>query len=607
MNFSNKQYCESLIYHQKLGTREVHVGSIPLGNKHPIRIQSMTNTDTNDSQGTIAQIKRIADAGGDYARMTTRTVKEAYNLENIKTRLLQQGYLIPLIADVHFNPKIAEIGASHIEKVRINPGNYAIKYTKQGAHPEKQEAFIRLIEICRANKTALRIGVNHGSLDQRIMDAYGDTPPGMTESALEFIKICETQNFHQIVVSMKSSNTRVMVQANRLLVHKMLRRGSVYPLHLGVTEAGEGEEGRIKSAVGIGALLTDGIGDTIRVSLTEAPEKEIPVARKLVNHARQKSSNTNLPPLTSIPIDPFDYQRRKTTSVAMVGGEYDPVVVGEKPLSGSPAADLIMMNHHELHAHSDTPVIIPYKQWFSANQPEKKYPLFPSISHFLSYPGEKPANSFICASIEALDQLADLKTYHHVVLLLKANAQNPTIEQRRFIFEMMHQGLQIPVIIRGSFQENNLEDLQLKAASDLGLLFIDGLADGLYIENKGSIAEREIINLSYGILQASRSRIYKTEFISCPGCGRTQFNLESTAAKIRKRMGHLKGLKIAVMGCIVNGPGEMADADYGYVGSGQGKITLYRKKQVIKKNIPEDQAVEELEKLIKQYGDWKGS
>ncbi|MFW6103741.1 MAG: (E)-4-hydroxy-3-methylbut-2-enyl-diphosphate synthase [Bacteroidota bacterium] len=600
-----KKYCESLTQYKRLNTSEVRVGHIPMGNGHPIRIQSMTNTDTNDTQATVEQIMRMADAGADYARMTTRTLKEAENLYNIKNHLLQKGYQIPLVADVHFNNRIAGKAAAIVEKVRINPGNYAIRYSRKGVIEEIRQHFIHLIDICKTNNTALRLGVNHGSLSKRIMDLYGDTPRGMVESALEFIKICEGQNFHNVVISLKSSNTRIMVQSNRLMVHEMLKRDRIYPLHLGVTEAGEGEDGRIKSAVGINALLADGIGDTIRVSLTEAPEEEIPVAKMLTGLIQSGPIHIKLPEITSLPINPFDYTKRKSSEVRFIGGSHSPVVISRKKSSDSLKADLIMAYSDNELKGSNSPTILPYHEWVKTGPQENRYPLFHSISQYLEHQKRSEYPTFISTSMDELNQTKWLKNESNVVLILQAHSENPTFEQRRFIIELMNRNIDLPVIVYRRYSENRLQVLRLKAAADIGLLFLDGLADGLFLENEKNIQEEKFLQISFGILQASRSRIYKTEFISCPGCGRTQFNLEKTAEKIRQRMGHLKGLKIAIMGCIVNGPGEMADADYGYVGSGPGKVTLYRNKEVVKRNVPEEKAVEELERLIQKYGDWE--
>jgi len=599
------RYCESLTDYQRLRTREVQVGPVPMGGTHPVRIQSMTNTSTLDTAATVEQIKGIADAGADYARMTVRTLQEARNLEQIKHQLRGQGYHIPLIADVHFNPRIAETSAAIVEKVRINPGNYAIGDIKKADYQGVRAKFTELLNACKKHGTALRIGVNHGSLSQRIMDQYGDTPQGMTESALEFIRICREEDFHQVVISMKSSNTRVMVQANRLLAHRMLTENMVYPLHLGVTEAGEGEDGRIKSAVGIASLLNDGIGDTIRVSLTEAPEKEVPVARKLVHYATP-ARPAHLPTLNDIPINPFDYQKRRTQPVLSTGGESPPVVALKNSQGGNPPADLSFFDaHHQLPDQHKGMVIIPHDEWEKQGRPANPYPLFNSVEHYLRGAPPDHLAGFISTTIDEMEKTEKMRDRSNLVLLLRTTSSHPPAEQRRFIFGLMNRGIHLPVILHRIYQEDNPEDLQLRAASDTGLLFTDGLADGLLIENKGDITDQKILDLSYGILQASRSRIFKAEFISCPGCGRTQFNLERTVASIRQRMSHLKGLKIAVMGCIVNGPGEMADADYGYVGAAPGKITLYRNKQVVKRNIPEEKAVDELVNLIKAYGDWK--
>jgi (E)-4-hydroxy-3-methylbut-2-enyl-diphosphate synthase len=582
-----------------------------MGADNPIRLQSMTNTNTLDTRATVEQIQRIADAGADYARMTTRSMKEAKNLEKIRQALRSQGYRIPLVADVHFNPDIAEKAAAIVEKVRINPGNYAIGDTRKGDFREVKRRFRGLLETCKANGTALRIGVNHGSLAQRIMDAHGDTPEGMVESAMEFIRICEEADFYQVVLSMKSSNTRVMVQANRLLVRQMMQRGRIYPLHLGVTEAGEGEDGRIKSAIGIATLLNDGIGDTIRVSLTEAPEKEIPVARTIMAYASGRSSHERIRELDETPIDPFHYSRRKTRPVKNIGGENPPVVVMKSPADAKIPGALIpeYLLPESLQGEikgTPSPLIVKAKDCPNPKEKPECYPLFDSLEH---YPDHcSPMTSDLCfvhTAPQELDQIPRLKGKTNTVLILSSQTAHPMAEQRRFILEMIRREVDLPVILHQKYREKELEKLQIRAASDTGGLLIDGLADGLLLENDGPLDTGDILQLSFGILQASRSRIYKTEFISCPGCGRTQFNLEKTAASIRRRLGHLKGLKIAVMGCIVNGPGEMADADYGYVGSGPGKITLYRNREVIRRNIPESQAVEELIQLIKDYGDWK--
>lgn len=603
-----KKYCEDLTTRRRLRTREVMVGHIPMGGSHPVRLQSMTNTDTLDTQATVEQIKRIADAGADYVRMTTRTLKEARNLENIKSGLLSQGYRIPLVADVHFNPRIAETAAAFVEKVRINPGNYGVADVNKGNFEKVRQTFSQLLTRLKEHNTALRIGVNHGSLSRRIMDRYGDTPRGMTASAMEFLRMCRDENFHQVVVSMKSSNTRVMVQANRLLVHEMLRENLVYPLHLGVTEAGEGEDGRIKSAIGIGTLLNDGIGDTIRVSLTEAPEREVPVAAEIVRHATSRQAS-EIPQIQTIPIDPFDYRRRPTSATGKVGGENPPVVIMKEGDVKEPQQqvqpDMLLAEDAPVRGDDSLPRILPHQKWLNTSGAENHFPLFDSIRHFLDSGSALDHPCFIQTDVREMNLVAKLKDHHNAVLLLQAVSRHPAAEQRRFVFALMEEGIDRPVTLHHKYQEGETESLMLKASCDAGPLFIDGLADGLLIENEGGVDAGKVPNVGYGILQASRSRIFKTEFISCPGCGRTQFNLEQTARHIRERMGHLRGLKIAVMGCIVNGPGEMADADYGYVGSGPGRITLYRNRQVVKSNIPEKDAVEELVKLIKFYGDWR--
>jgi (E)-4-hydroxy-3-methylbut-2-enyl-diphosphate synthase len=604
------KYCPSLTTYKRLQTLRVDIGGIMMGSGHPIRIQSMTNTETSNTAATVNQIKQIADAGADYVRMTTRSVAEAKNLKNIQSELRSQGYSIPLVADVHFNPKIAETAASIVDKVRINPGNYAIKKTDKDNFDNSKQNFKRLIEICKKHNTAIRIGVNHGSLSQRIMDLYGNTPEGMVQSALEFIDVCKKQDFYQVVVSMKSSNTRVMVQANRLLVHHMLKNKMVFPLHLGVTEAGEGEDGRIKSAVGIGSLLTDGIGDTIRVSLTESPEKEIPVAKKIVAHITQKRNHENLPQIKKSPVNPFKYQKRSTKTTAI---ENNPVISHLDDKTNQEeflklktiAPDFILKSviYRKRLNKNDVPVVLRHEHWLKT-QSDKTFPYFHSISQYLNTPTISPVLNFVFVSIDDMVQVESIKNHQSVTLILQSLSSNVAAEERRFIFEMIRKNIGLPIIIHNQYKENLVTDLQIKAACDLGPLFIDGLAEGIFIENRGKLSVKNILNTSFGILQASRMRISKTEFISCPSCGRTQFDIETTTQTVRKEMGHLKGLKIAVMGCIVNGPGEMADADYGYVGSGKGKVTLYKKKEVVKKNVPENKAIEELIKVIKENDDW---
>lgn len=612
MNKKDYQYCESLSFYKRLETREIRIGNLLMGGKNPVRIQSMTNTDTNNTSATVAQIIKIAKAGADMVRLTTRTVKEAKNLKNIKKELTRRGWSVPLAADVHFNPSIAETAATIVDKVRINPGNYAITKSNKNDFKNISEQFIRLLNICKENDTALRIGVNHGSLSERIMEKYGNTPEGMVYSAMEFLFLCRKENFHHVVVSIKSSNTRVMVQANRLLVNRMRGEGMLYPLHLGVTEAGEGEDGRIKSAVGIGTLLADGIGDTIRVSLTEAPEKEIPVANKLIQFISRKEEEEAHPELSNTPFNPFKYQKRETNQAGPIGGKKDPVVVlsaenaadlkKKKKISSCP--DFILKTNMRIKTdHFNAPLIISQKNWLEENE-DKAFPFFNSIGHFASSHKKSGKLNFIFTTIDEMDELKKLKNKKPAVLLLQPLSKNESTEQRRFICELMTENLKIPVILHNMYRENKAEDLQIKASLETGPLFIDGLAEGICIQNNTGLS-KETLKSAFGILQASRIRIFKTEFISCPGCGRTQFDLEKTTREVRKELGHLKGLKIAVMGCIVNGPGEMADADYGYVGSGKGKVTLYKKKEIIRKNISSENAVEELKKVIRENGDWK--
>ncbi len=608
----NNQYCKDLVHYNCLETPEVYIGNVPMGANHPIRIQSMTNTDTNDTKATVRQIINIVNAGADFVRLTTRTVKEAENLLNIKEALKNKGYKIPLVADVHFNPAIAEKAAEIVEKVRINPGNYGFKQTDKNEFKKVRKKFENLIEVCKKHNTAIRIGVNHGSLSRRIMDEHGDTPEGMVHSAIEFLEICRQNNFHKVVVSLKSSNTRIMVQSNRLLINQMLKKNLLYPVHLGVTEAGEGEDGRIKSATGIGTLLTDGIGDTIRVSLTESPEKEIPVARKIADYIMSKADHESFPEIKSIPIDPFHYNKRETQSLtSFTHNEISAGLVLNNRMNKdewsrlkSVKPDFLLFSGTKgTNDLADIPGIIPFTQWKSNMEPNV-LPYFYSVDQYLEARPKSKIFNFIFIAIDELEDLKKLKNKDKVALIIQSLSNNPAIEQRRIIFELILQNLKIPVFVSGRYNEKKEEDLQIKSAIDFGPLFIDGLAEGIVIENTGKMPVNKTLDISLGILQASRIRISKTEFISCPSCGRTQFDLEKTTKEVRKKLGHLKGLKIAVMGCIVNGPGEMADADYGYVGSGKGKVTLYKNKEVVKKNIPEENALAELINLIKENGDW---
>ena len=537
----------------------VRIGGTPLGGPEPIRVQSMTNTSTMDTEASVQQVLRIAEAGGEYVRLTTQGTREAENMREINAGVRLAGCNVPLVADVHFNPKVAEVAACYCEKVRINPGNYVdaarqfkhLEYTDEEYQAELKKIEDRLIpflQICREHRTAVRIGVNHGSLSDRIMSRYGDTPEGIVESCMEFLRICMREQFMDVVISIKASNTVIMVQSMRLLVTKMTQEGMSFPVHLGVTEAGEGEDGRIKSAVGIGALLQDGIGDTIRVSLSEAPEKEIPVARFLVDYVTSYRKEADLP----VPADvqaPADYnwlkpERRQTTRVGEIGGGQVPVVLDEIPVTGA----------------------------ISANP----FNFTPETAEFL-------------------------RKHPEVVVVSHPQTVNRLGEHRALALAMMNLGLKTPLLVYQEYAEKDLEHLQLKAAADTGVLFIEGLADGIILQNHAPGISVEVVrDLAYSILQAARARFTKTEYISCPGCGRTLYDLEGTIARIKAATAHLKGLKIAIMGCIVNGPGEMADADYGYVGAARGKVSLYKQKVCIEKNIPEEEAVERLLRFIEE-------
>jgi (E)-4-hydroxy-3-methylbut-2-enyl-diphosphate synthase len=609
-----------LFQYTRLKTREVKVGSIKMGGENPIRIQSMTSTNTLDTENTVAQSLRIIKVGGELVRITAQGEKEAENLQNIKQEIRNAGFNTPLAADIHFNPKAAFVAAKIVEKVRINPGNFVDKrasFTKVDFTDEECQAeiakigekFVPLLDICKANKTALRIGVNHGSLSDRIMSRYGDTPEGMVESAMEFLRICVRENFMDVVISLKSSNTRVMVYANRLMIARMREEGMDFPLHLGVTEAGEGEDGRIKSAVGIGTLLADGIGDTIRVSLTEAPEEEIPVAKKLVDYVQEKLDHKLIKQVDSIGVDFLSYKKRETNVVDMIGGSNHPVVIAKQESSNDLKPEFVYVGDRFLiDSHNEDSVFIIDESGWDQHifHHDKVVPLFKSINDFYFSENQSERINFLLLNCNEInnESLQKIKSFKNVVLILESTNKNVFADQRAAFLKLMNVNSEIPVIIKRAYSENDLEDLQLKSASDIGGLFLDGLGDGIWIDNTGSIEEEEIINTSFGILQASRVRTSKTEYISCPGCGRTLFDLQETTKKIREKTSHLKNLKIGIMGCIVNGPGEMADADYGYVGAGPGKITLYKNKEVVKKNIPEEKAVEELIELIKENGDW---
>lgn len=609
-----------LFNYSRRETSVVNIGATPMGGSYPIRVQSMTNTATQDTEGSVAQIKRIVEAGGEYVRLTAQGVKEAENLRNINAALRRDGCMVPLVADIHFNPRVADVAALYAEKVRINPGNYVdaartfkhLEYTDEEYAQELQkirERFVPFLRICKENHTAIRIGVNHGSLSDRIMSRYGDTPEGMVESCMEFLRICVDEHFTDVVISIKASNTVVMVRTVRLLVAVMEKEGMHFPLHLGVTEAGDGEDGRIKSALGIGALLADGLGDTIRVSLSEAPEAEIPVARKLVDYVTHRKDHPYIPG-PNVPT--FNYlapSRRQTTAVRNIGGDNMPVVIAARldgDLTTDPqfAPDYIYTGHQlPADAREGVQYIVDADMWEGKPDtwPAFKGDQLPFVSSC------NAALKFLFITYMGLNDeaLACLKYHPEIVLVAQSNHPNRLGEQRALVHQLMQEGLSNPVVFFQHYAEEEKEDLQIKAAADMGALIFDGLTDGIFLYNQGSIPATTLDATAFGILQAGRLRTSKTEYISCPGCGRTLYDLQSTIARIKAATSHLKGLKIGIMGCIVNGPGEMADADYGYVGAGRGKISLYKKKECIEKNIPEEEAVEKLIELIKANGDWK--
>ena len=568
----------------------VKIGNLLLGGNNPIRVQSMANTDTNDIENSVAQCLRIVEAGGELVRFTAQGVREAESLKLIWDGIRAKGSDVPLVADIHFNANAADVAAKNVEKVRINPGNYvgSVKigdtsdYTDEEFEAEYQKVrarFIPFLEICKQHKTAIRIGVNHGSLSERMMNRFGDTSRGMVESCIEFLRICHEENFNNVVISMKTSNTVMMVQTVRLLVDEMAKENLHFPLHLGVTEAGDGEDGRIKSAVGIGALLADGIGDTIRVSLSEEPEAEIPVAKSLVAYISERENHKPIVAAENLLFDRYEYSRRKTHVVGIVGGENVPVVLASKDGDFVTTPDFIL-EHAENKVYSVEEIDL--------------------LLH------DNAAMKFLRMSFPELNPklLGLLIERNDIVVLLTTNHLYGVGEQRAFFHTLLNAGCTVPVVICRNYSENDLQQLQIKAAADLGVLFIDGFGDGIFIENEGIISVEEINSVAFGILQASRVRVTKTEYISCPGCGRTMFNLQTVIAQIKARTSHLKGLKIGIMGCIVNGPGEMADADYGYVGAGRGKVSLYKKKECMERNIPEQDAVNKLIDLIKLNGDW---
>jgi (E)-4-hydroxy-3-methylbut-2-enyl-diphosphate synthase len=595
---TSTKYCEDLGSYKKWETREIHIGDLKLGGNNPVRLQSMSSKNPMDTQANVEQAIRIIEAGGELVRFTAPTVKDAENIGNISKSLHKKGYNTPLVADIHFNPKAAMVAADFVEKVRVNPGNFAevsktkINYTEEeyeNALLKIETKFVELIDKCKKLNRAIRIGSNHGSLSQRVMDRYGDTPEGMVEAAMEFLRIAVKHNFYDIVLSMKSSNIRVMVQAYRLLAARMREEDMNFPLHLGVTEAGEGEDGRIKSAAGIGTLLEDGLGDTIRVSLTEEPEFEIPVAKAIADRYKIRKQQ-QLFNITELPYSPFEFTKRESKSTNFIGGRNEMPVIG---------LDWI---YSDEYCNSDKKQIIPFANW---NKDQKlSFPII-DLQNYISQKDsidmafvEITSDDFVSGSIEKLTGK------ENIVLVINEVSEFSTHAFRYSYVKLLENNYSFPVILRRKYTGLSEIELQLYAAIDFGSLLVDGFGDGIWLETDADISQERLNDISLGILQASRARISKTEFISCPSCGRTLFNIQEATTTIRKRTSHLKGLKIAVMGCIVNGPGEMADADYGYVGAGHHKINLYKGKEVIEKGIAEDAAVDALIDLIKSHGDW---
>lgn len=644
----NVNFCTSLTRYHRRASREVHIGAVPLGGNHPIRVQSMTTVDTMDTEGSVAQTLKMVESGCEYVRITAPSIKEAENLRKIKERLRAKGCNVPLVADIHFTPNAAELAAEIVEKVRINPGNYAdkkrfeeIEYTEETYREELnriREKFTPLVEICKRNGTAMRIGTNHGSLSDRIMSRYGDTPLGMVESALEFLRICEDLGYYDLVISMKSSNPQVMVQAYRLLVKKMDEEGlQPYPLHLGVTEAGEAEDGRIKSAIGIGTLLEDGLGDTVRVSLTEEPEVEAPVGKILVDRLKGREEHEVIEAVDFSIYNPYDYQKRASHEVLNFGADNVPRVIADlSRVENLEVKDLKTIGHFYLpeldkwtmndlgsdYLYSgDRPVafmlpnglreILNYNTWRHLPDQKNKYPVISADQ--LDEPLHSELNFLQLSTQELSDELLQrIGDRRNLVLLLTTGNVHAFAAWRAAFIRLMNAGISAPVVIQQAYADLPEDAMMMYPATDFGGLLIDGFGDGVMLDmrqlrpDKVYLLEKakQYNNILFGILQAARTRITKTEYISCPSCGRTLFDLQETTAMIRKRTDHLKGVKIGIMGCIVNGPGEMADADYGYVGSGKGKITLYKGKEVMKRGVPSERALDELIELIKEDGKW---
>ena len=639
MKINPDDFCNSLTEFSRSETREVIVGDLRIGGNNPIRIQSMTTTDTMNTEETAKLSIRMIKAGSELVRITAPSKREAENLINIKNKIRNRGYNTPLVADIHFTPNAALIAAEIVEKVRINPGNYVdkknfnfIEYNDESYGLELdriKERFVPLVKVCKNNKTAMRIGTNHGSLSDRILSRYGDTPLGMVESALEFVRICEELDYHNLIISMKASNTQVMVQAYRLAVAMMKKEGMNYPLHLGVTEAGDGEDGRVKSSVGIGALLEDGIGDTVRVSLTEEPELELPVAKLLIDRYNNRYKHARIPPIVKPLFQPYSYSKRESLLKNNIGNDQVPRVIIDiskedeltyehlvnvgytyskkldKWIIADQAVDYIFIGNNKLKFKlpGTLYVIQNIRSWEKNKQ---AFPLF-TLKEYFKYKGKKGSINFVNISTTEFfsSNLLKLKKDDSIVLLINTMNDHWVADIRRIFLELEKINWKVPVIINIEYYSITKDEFQLYSSTDIGSLLLDGFGDGIWLSSDFSYDI--ITKLSFGILQATRTRISKTEYISCPSCGRTLFDLQKVTSEIRSKTNHLKGVKIGIMGCIVNGPGEMADADYGYVGTGVGQISLYKGYEVVKKNIPADVAVQALIDLIKENGDWVDS
>ena len=639
MKINPDDFCNSLTEFSRSETREVIVGDLRIGGNNPIRIQSMTTTDTMNTEETAEQSIRMIKAGSELVRITAPSKREAENLINIKNKIRDRGYNTPLVADIHFTPNAALIAAEIVEKVRINPGNYVdkknfnfIEYNDESYGLELdriKERFVPLVKVCKNNKTAMRIGTNHGSLSDRILSRYGDTPLGMVESALEFVRICEELDYHNLIISMKASNTQVMVQAYRLAVAMMKKEGMNYPLHLGVTEAGDGEDGRVKSSVGIGALLEDGIGDTVRVSLTEEPELELPVAKLLIDRYNNRYKHARIPPIVKPLFQPYSYSKRESLLKNNIGNDQVPRVIIDiskedeltyehlvnvgytyskkldKWIIADQAVDYIFIGNNKLKFKlPGTLYVIQNIRFWEKNK--QAFPLF-TLKEYFKYKGKKGSINFVNISTTEFfsSNLLKLKKDDSIVLLINTMNDHWVADIRRIFLELEKINWKVPVIINKEYYSITKDEFQLYSSTDIGSLLLDGFGDGIWLSSDFSYDI--ITKLSFGILQATRTRISKTEYISCPSCGRTLFDLQKVTSEIRSKTNHLKGVKIGIMGCIVNGPGEMADADYGYVGTGVGQISLYKGYEVVKKNIPADVAVQALIDLIKENGDWVDS